>query len=141
MKMYRENATEDRSLLIVALSGNVMALDARSGKRRWEYALGGVATEVLVHGGRVYVVGSQRPFVVLEYATGREMVKHANLATWNGRPTMLIDQGRVFVASGGEVFCFDLEGELLWQNEMKGRGIGSIALALPDHARQADLSR
>lgn len=137
--MYRNNAIEDRSLLIVALNGHIIALDANSGKKRWRYGLGGIGIEVLVHAGRVYALGSQKFFTVLDYATGREVRKHAALATWNGRPTMLLDQQRIFIGCGGEVFCFDLDGELLWHDPMAGRGVGSLALAMPDNARQADL--
>ena len=45
-----------------------------------------------------------------------------------------------YASCGGEISCFDLEGEREWHNGMKGRGGGSVALALPDNARQADLS-
>ncbi|NOY92216.1 MAG: PQQ-binding-like beta-propeller repeat protein [Deltaproteobacteria bacterium] len=142
--MYRENAQEDRSVLVVSLNGRVVGFDASSGERRWQYDNGDrqPGPDVLVHAGRVYVLAMTKGLTVLDYLTGEQQAKTDALGTYGGaRPTMLVEGERLFVTAGAEVFCFDLVANLLWHDRMKGMGISSVTLAFPDSIRHADHGR
>jgi len=49
---------------------------------------------------------------------------------------VVVEDGKVYAATNGEVFCLDpLTGEGLWQNPLKGYGIGLATLATAANPR------
>jgi len=53
--------------------------------------------------------------------------------------TLLVHEGRVVIADGGESACFDAEsGQLLWYETFTGCGVGPVSLAVPGVAAQCD---
>lgn len=135
---YRESAAEDRSLVVADIAGTLIAHDVRTGERRWRRELGNGASRAVVHRGRVFVVVDNLGLWVLDYATGKTLRDHQGLASWKGVPTLLVDGERVFVASAGELFCFDVEGELLWHDPYRGCGTSSVGVAVPGANASAD---
>ena len=140
---YRRNAAEDRSLLVAAFAGRVFGIDARTGERRWEHRIGGALAggeiELLVEGDRIFAKGSGPTLALLEYPTGRLVGQLELPGTYHGRSTMLLEGGLLFVASRGEITCVRAaDAAVVWHDPMKGKGIGSVALAFPGRMRQAD---
>jgi outer membrane protein assembly factor BamB len=137
--VYRKDASEDRSVLVVGLNRRVMGFDAHSGKPRWEHVLpqGSSEVEIVVHEGRVYA-SSGYQLMCLGYPDGRLIDTIALPGTYKGRPTMLVEGDRLYVGLRGEICCFDLAGQLLWHDGLSGKGVGSVSLGFPDNVRQAD---
>jgi hypothetical protein len=139
---YRANAAPlepDRSILVVALSGNVYGIDRASGEVRWSNDLrgGGIAEVFLAIGYGVVVVSAfgSRLFC-LDYLTGQTRWEHTTKTT--GRATILLEPDQIVCAKGGYVDCFGPDGRLLWQQPLKGAGVGRIALGYPGNVAQAD---
>lgn len=137
---YREDAREDRSVLVVAFAGQVFGLEPRTGSIVWEHALNRHRwgeVEVLVQGGRVFATDG-RELHCLDYRTGSPIGRVVIPDRYKGRPSMVIEGDRIFVASQGEVTCFSVAGDLLWAQEFSGKGMGAVALGFPGNLRQAD---
>ena len=137
--MYREAASDDRSIIIVALGGAVVGLDRRSGRERWRNELsgGGIGVvDVAITHGRVFVTASSSVLVCLDYANGKTVWSAKTQGS--GRGTILVDDGQVIVAKNGYVDCFDFSGNRLWSEALSGMGIGRAAVGLPGNVRQAD---
>ncbi len=139
--MFRESAAEDRSILVVAFNSRVFGVDPATGRRVWERALAYYAglgeVELLIHGARVFACNG-RSLMSLEYPTGRVVGEVTIPGSYRGRPTMLIEAGRLYVANRGELTCFNMDGQQLWHDGYSGKGTGSMALGFPDNIRQAD---
>jgi outer membrane protein assembly factor BamB len=131
--------SEDRPLLIVGLSGQVFGVDPATGTRVWEHEVNGKGglVEIVVHAGRVYALATNHLHCI-DYRSGRLIGKVEIPSSPGGRPIMLLEGERLFVATWGELFAFSLDGRLLWQDGYKGNAKGSMSLAFPDNARQAD---
>jgi hypothetical protein len=63
----------------------------------------------------------------IEYATGKEF-KTTSLAQTLSRPTMVFDDGLLYIAGSGATMCYTLRGDLVWQEAFHGKGIGDVAL-------------
>lgn len=118
----------------------MVALERTSGKKVWEHALPSALLsrcQTVVRESTVYVAAHSGHLLLLDYATGKERA----CTTFKGSgqaPALLLDQEELFVVMGGEVTAFDLEGEVLWHEPLKGRGNGVASLAFPGNDRQAD---
>jgi outer membrane protein assembly factor BamB len=147
---YRTSAAEDRSVLVAGLKGRIFGIDARSGERLWEHAIVGEGglfgasvaageVEILVEGDRIFAKASGPTLALFEYPSGRLLGQLQVPGSYHGRSTMLLENGLLFVASGGEITCVRADdGAVLWHDPMSGKGIGSVALAFPGKVRQAD---
>jgi hypothetical protein len=138
--MYRDDAAEDRSILVVGLNGRVLGMQRRTGQILWEHQLQEWVSgeiEILIHRGRVYALG-QHLLLLIDYATGTKLRETRLPGTFRGRSVLLLDGDQLFIGTGGEVSCFDLDGNALWHDPLKGRGVGAVGLAFPGNARQAD---
>lgn len=136
--MYRESADEDRSVAVFGLNGRVFGIDAASGRRLFEHQVGSGDIELEVGHGRVFAHPHGAELFVFEYPSGRQ-IGHTRLpGDWPGRATMLLYDQRLFVCTGGEVTCVNLDGQVLWHDPMKGKGVGSVAIAFPGTRRVVD---
>lgn len=135
---YRQDGSEDRSVLVIGLSGNVIGIDPASGAALWEHKLRmGSEIELVVQGNRVFAC-SYRTLACIDYPSGH-LVGQVEIDTKHpGRATMLLEGDRLFVATHGELFAFTLDGKQLWKQPLKGKGIGCISLGFPGNVRQAD---
>lgn len=137
--MFRTGAQLDRSLLISAFNGKVFAVERGTGNIRWTVALErwGAEIELQVSGGVVIACCTQQ-LAFIEYSSGR-LLRQVELAGKNpGRPTLLVDGEQLLVGRNGEVVCYTQGGDWVWTQSFSGQGYGSVALAFPGNARQAD---
>jgi outer membrane protein assembly factor BamB len=137
--MFRSSAAEDRSLLIVGINGVVMAMSPQSGRAIWRNDLKGAGhgvVELLVTADLVVATGQGTRIHALAYRTGETLWTAEH--TSSGRATFLAEGELLFVAKGGELCCFSLDGERLWHERFSGHGMGTIALGFPGNVRQAD---
>ncbi|MEZ4225795.1 MAG: PQQ-binding-like beta-propeller repeat protein [Polyangiaceae bacterium] len=135
--MYRSSHKKNRAVLVVTFNGRIAGVDRHDGRILWEYTLGHGLIEVVVDGDRCYAATMSR-LHCLAYPGGTHLGSAALPGGYPRRPTMLIDGDQIFVATNGELACFSRDLQLRWFNPFPGRGLGSMALALPDNARQAD---
>ncbi len=135
--MYRTDAAPDRTLLICAVWGGVYALERSTGKLRWEAKVAGATVEILIDAG-VVVVATSSHLAFIDYATGAVHASIVQQGTIDGRSTMVLDSGHIYVARQGEVACYTLRGESVWLQPFKGKGRSSVALGLPGNVRQGD---
>ncbi len=73
----------------------------------------------------------------IEYPTGRLLYRRPVRGVFT-RSTLLVDGYQVFVGMGGELTCFDWNGQQLWHDPLPGRGVAPMALGFPDNVIQAD---
>jgi outer membrane protein assembly factor BamB len=136
--MYRDSAAVDRSILVVAFSGHVFGVDRASGEIRWAHDIEGGGDIELHVEGRVVIAANHRRIVFLEYSTGEE-IRGGELPTGSGgRTTMMVDEENVYVARGGQVYCYGLGGKAKWKQVFGDKGIGTVALGFPGATRQSD---
>ncbi len=129
----------DQPVLIVALGGSVCGVDPKTGEWLWKNALpGGGFGEVAISVQEGYVIASANGPVVycLDSKSGEELWRAATEKP--GRATILVQEGRVFVAKTSVVECFDLDGHRLWSQLLPGMGSGRLALGFPGNVVQAD---
>jgi outer membrane protein assembly factor BamB len=135
--VYRE--LEDRSILLVGINGRVIGLDRETGAVRWDNGLeGGGIGKVFLHiiGDRVLASAHGGGLFCLRYATGETL--WTKTTSSQGLSTIIVDRDVIFVGKGGEVDAFTLDGELLWSQPLKGRGMIGVSLALPGNVQQSD---
>lgn len=136
--MYRQDAHPNRSTLVTAFAGKVFGLDRRTGATLWTHALdqNGVL-EIAIHEGVVIVV-TRGTLSFIDYATGRGLARVTLVGQWAGRPTMIVDDGHIYIGRHGELSCYKLTGQPVWNQPFPGQGMGGMALGLPGNLRQAD---
>jgi hypothetical protein len=135
---YRDMPQES-PLLVAAFNGGVFALGRSDGQVAWSFELGGPrVTRAVVHGDRVFVLGSE--LACLDYTTGRLLWRVA-VPEAVTRGTLIADGDRVFVADAGEVAAFETQqGDMLWHEPFTGHGLGVVALAVRGASAQGDVS-
>jgi len=82
-------------------------------------------------------VGIGKSVVALNRSTGEQVW----VARLKGQDfvNVLLDGGRVFATSCGEIFCLDpLTGSVLWHNPLKGFGIGLAVIATENNPRDSN---
>ena len=123
------------------MDGHLLAMEVATGRLAWQHELAVKdAVEMAIHEGRVYATSGGSVLSCFDYRTGTPIFEKQVPGVYRGRPTMLIQDGRLFLGSGGEVACFDLDGNVIWHEGLVGRGIGNVALGVPGQVRPADES-
>jgi outer membrane protein assembly factor BamB len=106
-----------RGLVFFAyLDGRLVALDARSGRKRWERDLQAhLESSPLAIDGRLYLGDDETNLVSLRAADGRVLWQFNSPDAIKASPSF--HHGRVFVADyEGAMFCLDADsGEVLWR--------------------------
>jgi outer membrane protein assembly factor BamB len=127
----------DRSLLILGVTGEVHAVDRKTGEPRWKNGLaGGGLGEVVIDVHDELVVVAAGPLLAgLDYLTGSERWR-AEISLL-GHATVLIDDGCVICSKGREVKCFDLNGQLQWTQPLGLLGPSVTALGFPGNVARA----
>ncbi|WP_437737527.1 outer membrane protein assembly factor BamB family protein [Sorangium sp. So ce1335] len=136
MNEYRTTAA--KPVLVVAFLNQVFGVDPATGRVLWEHKEDGLpnsSTALLVTPAAIYAATFSR-ITCLRYPTG-ELLWQAKTAV-QGRATLLLEGDRLFVARLGEIECFSLTGQSLWHNRFKGKGMGPVALGVPDNVTQSD---
>ena len=137
--MYRDTAAEDRSVVVVAFGGRLFGLSVEDGAVLWEHGgLGYGVVEVLVERDRIFVSADGRHMHCFTYPEGRRVGRIRLPGSYTGRPTMLLQDGRLFVGRGGQITCLNKDGQILWHDSMTGKGLGSVSIAFPGNVRHGD---
>jgi outer membrane protein assembly factor BamB len=123
--------------VIMTIAGKVLGLNSQTGELQWDYALGGggYPTALLVTENRIYACCPPR-VACLEYPTGAEV--WTSTVSSGATGTLLLEAGHLYVATCGELDCFNSEGQRLWHNALKGKGAGPTALGLPGNVMQGE---
>jgi outer membrane protein assembly factor BamB len=131
--MYRKADAPERDLVIIALNGEVAAIDRQSGEEKWRAAILGASVGTMalaIASGRVYTATEEEIVACFDYRTGDRVWQATTRAF--GRPTLLVDGDQVIVARGAHLECVSREtGELLWHAVLRGMGKGVTAIGLP----------
>jgi outer membrane protein assembly factor BamB len=138
MTTYREGAPTP--VVVLAIGDRLLGIDPSTGDVRWEYQIapGGHAVSLLMTPNTIYAACGPT-LACLEYPTG-EPRWTADVPL--GRAVLLLEGGRLYVATdSGKLDCFTLDGQHLWQNPLKGKGTGCVALGVPGNVMQADERR
>lgn len=138
MTSYRDDAREDRSILVVAFNRRIFGLHPRDGSVAWERALEGMGEiEVQIAQGRDFAVTHSHLYA-FRYPSGEPIGRVPLPGTYKGRPSLVIERDRLYVGCSGEVTCFDLDGRALWVQPFTGKGLARVTLGFPGNVRQAD---
>jgi outer membrane protein assembly factor BamB len=139
---YREAAVApepDRSILVVALSGRLIGIDRETGDVRWENEMvGGGRGEVFIAIGYGVVIASAygAKIFCVDYLTGATRWEQSTHSS--GRASIIIEPDRIVCAKAGYLDCYAPDGKFLWQQPLRGQGMGRVALGFPGNVAQAD---
>lgn len=138
---YRSDASEDRSILVVAFGGKVFGVVPGTGEIAWEHVVGTLypVVEIQIAHGRVFAATAASLYT-FDYPSGEPLGEVSIPDTYEGRPTMALERERIYLASSGEVTCFGLDGTVQWVQGFAKKGLGAVALGFPGNIRQADHS-
>jgi outer membrane protein assembly factor BamB len=136
MTTFREGAPTP--VVVLAIESRVLGIEPGTGEVRWEHNLASLSstpTALLITPNHVFAAANNKLYC-LEYPTGTLLWK---AEVPNGRAVLLLDGGRLFVStSSGKIECYTLDGQRLWQNPLKGKGTGAVAIGVPGNVMQAD---
>jgi outer membrane protein assembly factor BamB len=112
--MYRTDAHEDRSLLLLGHDRKIVAVRRDSGEVAWTFQYDeayGYYVDFAVTLGRVYVAAG--PYLAcLDYKTGRP---HFSTQFKSPILRVLLDDQQLFAFGDKHIGCVDLDGRLLWE--------------------------
>jgi len=114
--MYRENAAENRSLLLLGHDGRLRAIHRETGEVAWTFQPDdayGYYVDFVVLDDRVYLAAGDT-VVCLDYATGRG-IGFTKLESSVLR--LFEDDGQLFAIGGEHVHRIDLSGKVAWSVE------------------------
>lgn len=111
--MYRENAAENRSLLLLGHDGRLRAIHRETGELAWTFSpeeAYGYYVDFVILDGRVYLAAGDT-VVCLEYVTGRG-IGFTKLPSTIVR--LIADDGQLFAVGPEHVHRIDLSGNVAW---------------------------
>jgi len=124
------------TLLVIAAAGHVVGIDALSGKERWRRPVGNGPVAIVVRGNRIYASSKATTIHCFDYPSGEQ--RWSWQTSGHGRAAMVIEGEHLYLAKGGEVECFTLDGHRLWSAPAKlGLG-GAAGIGFPGNVMQAD---
>lgn len=136
--MYRQDGEVEHAVLVLGLGGQVLGMNVQDGTVLWEHRIEPAGeVELAFRGDRVYATAGHF-LCAIRYPDGAPLFRVEVPGTYKGRPSMVIEGGRILLATRGEITCFDLDGRQLWHDGLTGRGVGSVSLGFPGNVRQAD---
>jgi outer membrane protein assembly factor BamB len=126
-------------ILILGIGGQVVGIDALTGNIRWQDSMtGGGYGEVALAANDEYAFASAQSAKLFCYRISTGELLWTATTSASGRATIVVEGRLVFVAKGGEVNAFDFAGERQWEQALKGKGLGRIAMGFPGNLVQAD---
>lgn len=130
-------------LLIVGFASRVFAIDRATGHVAWRVELDSDSADTveLAIDERVVIACTCSQLAFVEYQTGtiRARVKRRDVAR-GSRPTLLVDGDHLYIGGSGQIACYALSGELLWDHGFGNQASGVVALGVPHRVRQADFT-
>lgn len=127
---------EDKSIVVAAVSGKLVGLDAQSGVVAWEHAIDNGTPQLLIGQGLVLAAVGQSLYCC-DYRTGRPMWRAA-LSAYAARITMILEGEHIYAFGAGVVDAFDRIGRRLWTRTILPGAGASGAIGVPGNVSQAD---
>lgn len=127
-------------LVVLSLNKRLVAMNAHTGQRVWEYETGALPEGRLFVDQNIVVYAIGRGLLCLDYMTGALRWKVPLPGSVGmGDERMIAFAGCVVVLGVAEAVCFNAQtGAQLWHDTFKGYGMGSGAIAAPGVAAQVD---
>ncbi|MEI8254816.1 MAG: PQQ-binding-like beta-propeller repeat protein [Deltaproteobacteria bacterium] len=124
-------------LVVISLTKRLVAMNAHTGQRVWEYETGNFDGRLFVDHGLV-IYHNAAGILCLDYLTGA--------LRWKSQPPpslmgglVLVYAGCVIISALGETACLNAQnGALLWHDPFKGYGSGTGPMAAPGVSAQID---
>lgn len=136
--MYRHGESPDGRVLVVAFNGFVLGIARETGQVLWQHTLYERETIELVVDARFVVACTRRTLWCIDYPSGR-MVGTADFpVALVTRPSIVFDGPSMFVAAGGHVYAYSMQGQLQWHRDLSSLGPTRMALGFPFNVRQED---
>lgn len=137
---YRASAhvlEPDRSLLIVALKDKLYALERATGVIRWTYRMSGLGPIRFAVGYGVVLASTDIEVIsCLDYLTGQE--RWSCRTQTGGLATIVIEPDHIVCAKGGYIDCFAPNGTPLWNQPLRGGGMGVASIGYPGNVALGD---
>jgi outer membrane protein assembly factor BamB len=131
---YRDDARKKSGRLIVAMNGELAALDPDTGEEQWRASIHGAGlgrVALVAESDLVYAASEEELVVCLDAATGEKRWERATIAL--GRASLTLRGDELFVVRGSHVECLDRRtGESHWAKTVRGMGKGIAALVVAD---------
>ncbi len=131
---YREDARRRGGRVVIAMNGEIAALDRETGDELWRASIHGAGlgrVSILVRDGLVYAASEEERVVCLDEATGDKRWERETVAY--GRATLALRADDLFVARGSHLECLDrLTGDSRWAKTVRGMGKGVATLVVSD---------
>jgi outer membrane protein assembly factor BamB len=135
---YPTEVDPARTIIVVAIMDGVRGIHVSNGQIAWRTPVdGGPAFDLAIYGSLVLVAGSQegsRSLHCLDYSTGR--IFWSARTTDTGRTQTLVDGPYIYVARGGTIDCFDLDGRGRWTANIAP--VDQLSFGFPGHVRLVD---
>ena len=120
-------------------SGNLRAIDLKTGKRKWIYhSDGGFSASPLVLNGVVYVGDEDGTFHAVKADTGAKLWTFDAGAGIHSSANFLGDK-IVFGDDGADIFCLDAAGKKLWDAKAGDRVNGAPAIGAGAQGQSANV--
>jgi outer membrane protein assembly factor BamB len=140
-------AYDDGKIFATSGFGDVVALDARSGKKLWTQSLGvPIVNAPSANGGRVFVSTQQNHFYALAQTDGRRLWDHQGIAESAGilESTSAAVAGEYVLApySSGEIYAIRVQnGRPAWNDMLTHSGAATALSELDDIAGRPVIDR
>jgi outer membrane protein assembly factor BamB len=140
-------AFDDGKLFVTSGFGDVVALDAKSGKRLWTQSLGvPIVNAPTANGGRVFVSTQENHFYTLAQLDGRRLWDHQGIAESAGilESTSAAVAGEYVLApySSGEIYALRVQnGRPAWNDMLNHAGVATALSELDDIAGRPVVDR
>jgi outer membrane protein assembly factor BamB len=136
-----------RAYLVVVTGGELKAIDVRNGQVAWRVVVdegGGPLDpapllDLAILGNRVYVAPrGHKVLHCFDYATGAHVWAAQTTSTF--RAQVVADGPQIYVARGGDVDCFGMDGVLRWTAPVTTMRSPQVAFGFAGNIRQVDLT-
>jgi outer membrane protein assembly factor BamB len=140
-------AFDDGKLFVTSGFGDVIALDARSGKVLWKQSLGvPIVNAPTANGGRVFVSTQENHLYALAQADGRRLWDHQGISESAGilESTSAAVSGEYVMApySSGEIYALRVQnGRPAWNDMLTHSGVATALSELDDIAGRPVVDR
>ncbi len=140
-------AYDDGKIFVSSGFGNVVALDARSGKKLWTQSLGDpIVNAPAANGGRVFVSTQENHFYALAQDDGRRLWDHQGIAESAGilESTSAAVAGEFILVpySSGEIYAIRVQnGRPAWNDMLTHSGVATALSELDDIAGRPVIDR
>lgn len=119
----------DGQIIVSDHNKTVFAIDAKTGKKRWEYKTNGSASRIAAFSDSIYFGTHLGHFYKLNASTGELNWETSIINDWISIPPV-INNNEIYIGNwNGDIFALDKNtGERKWTYKVKGEIMGAMAL-------------